>query len=82
MGRAFHRSFEQTKQKYRILILTRCQHHTTRAGRKISGQLLDPSKRGKAPGHDNLDAELFKAEPEFAAHVIPPLFADKQLPDD
>ena len=39
-------------------------------------------KKGKAPGQDNLDAELFKVEPEFVAQVIPPLFAEKQLPDD
>ena len=43
-------------------------------------------KNGKAPGEDSLNAELFKAEPEFAAQVLEPLFAaiweKKQLPDD
>ena len=32
-------------------------------------------KNGKAPGQDSLSAELFKAEPEFAAQVLQPLFA-------
>lgn len=32
-------------------------------------------KNGKAPGHDNLNAELFKADAEFAAKVLQPLFA-------
>ena len=40
----------------------------------------------KSPGQDSLNAELFKAEPEFAAQVLQPLFAaiweEKQLPDD
>ena len=43
-------------------------------------------KNGKAPGEESLNAELFKAEPEFAAQVLEPLFAaiweKKQLPDD
>ena len=43
-------------------------------------------KNGKAPGQDSLNAELFKAEPEFAAQILQPLFAaiweEKQLPDD
>ena len=43
-------------------------------------------KSGKAPGQDSLNEELFKAEPEFAAQVLQPLFAaiweEKQLPDD
>ena len=43
-------------------------------------------KNGKAPGEVSLNAELFKAEPEFAAQVLEPLFAarweKKQLPDD
>ena len=41
---------------------------------------------GKAPGQESLDAELTKADPEFAAQVLQPLFAviweQKQLPDD
>ena len=43
-------------------------------------------KSKKAPGQDNLNAELFKAEQEFAAQVLQPLFAaiweEKQIPDD
>ena len=43
-------------------------------------------KNGKARGQDSLNPQLFKAEPEFAAHVLQPLFAAiwkvKQLPDD
>ena len=43
-------------------------------------------KNGKAPGKDNLNAELFKADPEFTAEVLQPLFTDiwevKKLPDD
>ena len=27
-------------------------------------------KNGKAPGHDNLNAELFKADPELAATIL------------
>ena len=32
-------------------------------------------KNGKAPGQDSLSAELFKADREFAAQVLQPLFA-------
>ena len=32
-------------------------------------------KNGKAPGQDSLNAELFKAEPEFASQILQPLFA-------
>ena len=43
-------------------------------------------KNGKAPGEDNLNAELFKADPEFTAEVLQPLFTDiwegKNVPDD
>ena len=43
-------------------------------------------KNGKAPGHDSLNADLFKAEPEFAVQVLQPLLAamweEKQLSDD
>ena len=42
-------------------------------------------KNGKSPGQESLNAELFKAEPGFAAQVLQPLFAtiweEKQLPD-
>ena len=43
-------------------------------------------KNGKAPGQDGLNAELFKADPEFAAQVLQPLYEkiweEKLLPDD
>ena len=43
-------------------------------------------KNGKAPGHDNLNAELFKADPDLAADILQPLFADiwasKKIPVD
>ena len=43
-------------------------------------------KNGKTPGQDNLNVELFKADPEFAAQALQPLFAAiwevKQQPDD
>ena len=43
-------------------------------------------KNGKSPGQDNLDAELFKAEPELAADILQPLFTavweNKKVPDD
>nr|KAG5700914.1 hypothetical protein BaRGS_012321 [Batillaria attramentaria] len=42
-------------------------------------------KHGKALGQDRLSAELFKADPEFAAQNLQPLFAaisEKQLPED
>ena len=42
-------------------------------------------KNGKSPGQESLNAELFKAGPEFAAQVLQPLFAaiweEKQLLD-
>ena len=42
-------------------------------------------KNGKSLGQHSLNAELFKAEPEFPAQVLQPLFATiwvgKQLPD-
>ena len=43
-------------------------------------------KHGKAPGSDNLNAELFKADPELAAKILLPLFTAiwerKIVPDD
>ena len=43
-------------------------------------------KSGKAQGQDHLNAERFKAEQEFAAQVVQPLFAtiweEKRIPDD
>ena len=42
-------------------------------------------KNGKSRRQDGLNAELFKAEPEFAAQVLQPLFVtiweEKHLPD-
>ena len=32
-------------------------------------------KNDKTAGHDNLNAELFKADPELAATILQPLFA-------
>ena len=45
-------------------------------------------KNRKAPGQDTRSAELFKADPEFAAQALQPLFAaihvleEKQLPEE
>ncbi|KAI4896154.1 hypothetical protein NFI96_009623 [Prochilodus magdalenae] len=43
-------------------------------------------KNRKAPGQDNLNAELFKADPELATNILQPLFTavweGKQVPDD
>ena len=43
-------------------------------------------KNGKAPGLDSLNADLFKAEPEFAVQVLQALLTamweEKQLSDD
>ncbi|XP_062604831.1 uncharacterized protein LOC134266630, partial [Saccostrea cucullata] len=43
-------------------------------------------KNGKSPGHDNLDAELFKADPGIAATILQPLFTTvwdgEKVPDD
>jgi hypothetical protein len=43
-------------------------------------------KNRKAPGQDNLNAELLKADPELAAQILQPLFAsvweEKKIPDD
>ena len=43
-------------------------------------------KNGKSPGQDNLNAELFKVDPELAAEILQPLFTSiwevKVIPDD
>ena len=43
-------------------------------------------KNGKSPGRDNLDAELFKADPELAANILQPLFTaiwkGEEVPED
>ncbi|XP_073670211.1 uncharacterized protein [Paramisgurnus dabryanus] len=43
-------------------------------------------KNRKAPGHDKLNAELFKADPELAAKMLLPLFTaiwkERQIPTD
>ena len=43
-------------------------------------------KNNKAPGPDNLNAELFKTDPAIAAEILLPLmlkvWEDKQIPDD
>ena len=43
-------------------------------------------QNGKSPGQDNLDAELFKADPELAATILHPLFTaiweGEKVPDD
>ena len=40
----------------------------------------------KPPGHDNLNAELFKADPELAATILTPLFTkiweQEEIPSD
>ncbi|XP_071510344.1 uncharacterized protein [Diadema antillarum] len=49
-------------------------------------QAIKSLKNGKAPGLDNLNAELFKTDPELAADILHPLFIDiwegKKVPDD
>ena len=43
-------------------------------------------KNGKLPGQDNLSTEVFKADPQLAADLLQPLFADiwegMKLPED
>lgn len=43
-------------------------------------------KNNKAPGQDNLNAELFKADPELSARILQPLFTavweQERVPDD
>lgn len=47
---------------------------------------IKSQKNGKAPGQDNLNAELFKADPDLASKILQPLFKTiwegKEIPDD
>ena len=49
-------------------------------------QAINSLKNGKAPGHDNLSAGLFKADPELAATILTPLFTkiweQEEIPSD
>ena len=49
-------------------------------------QAIKSLKNGKSPGADNLNAELFKADPEQAANILLPLYTniwlEKKIPPD
>ncbi|CAG2201949.1 unnamed protein product [Mytilus edulis] len=49
-------------------------------------KVIKSLKNGKSPGHDNLNAELFKVDPELAAEILQSLFTSiwegKIIPDD
>ena len=49
-------------------------------------QAINSLKNGKAPGHNNLNAEMFKADPELAATMLTPLFTkiweQEEIPTD
>ena len=49
-------------------------------------QAVNLLKNGKAPDHDNLNAELFKADPELDATILTPLFTkiweQEEIPSD
>ena len=51
-----------------------------------SAQVINSLKNGKAPDHDNLNAELFKADLELAAIILTPLFTkiweQEEIPTD
>ncbi len=47
---------------------------------------IQEAQNDKAPGQDNLNAELFKADPELSARILQPLFTavweQEKVPDD
>ena len=49
-------------------------------------EAVNSLKNRNAPGHDNLNAELFKADPELAATILTPLFIkiweQEEIPSD
>ena len=49
-------------------------------------QAINSLRNGKAPGHDSLNVELFKADPELAATILTPLFTkiweQEEIPTD
>ena len=49
-------------------------------------QTMKSLKNEKAPGHDNLNAELFKADSELPATIVTPLFTkiwgQEEIPSD
>ena len=49
-------------------------------------QAVNLLKNGEAPDHNNLNAELFKADPELAATILTPLFTkiweQEEIPSD
>ena len=38
-------------------------------------KVIKSLQNGKAPGHDILDTELFRADPQLSATILQPLFA-------
>ena len=60
--------------------------NTLPPGREEIIAAIKSLKNGKAPGQDNLNAELFKIDPELASQILQPLFKAiweiKQLPED
>lgn len=66
--------------------LTFTSTQTFQLGGKSSQPLINSLKNGKAPGHDYLNVELFKAAPELAATILIPLFTkiweQEEIPTD